>query len=262
MLRISLLFLLTSLSGLSLFGQNTDGKATPQHVEATLTLDKLSGNAVPVTTAGETQSLASGNQMQANVDADLIIYRRCLQLRDFATAVDAAWRYYTRSGIESFQDSILALYVQSANFAPAVMLASQITERQPQNAFAWEMLAMTRQTLGQKERALAAYEKVYFLKKQPYHLYQVASLQFQLERIGESRKNTQNLLNSKIPITESVKLISEKDSQDVPLLAAAYNLYGNLALYNKDKKAARTSFEKALELFPDFLLAKGNLDKL
>ena len=197
--------------------------------------------------------------MLPGTDRDLLIYRRCRRLRDFGTALDAAWRYYYRSGQESFQDSILALYVQSANFTSAIILASDLTEEQPQNAFAWEMLAMTRQALNQKEEAVIAYQQVWQLKKQAYHLYQVASLQFQLERIGECKQNCQQLLDMDIPAGEQVRLLQGKESQDVPLAAAVWNLKGNLALYKKDEKTARMAFEKALEIFPAFSLAKNNL---
>ena len=57
-------------------------------------------------------------------------------------------------------------------------------------------------------------------------------------------------------------IFSGKTEQTVPIQAAALNLRGNLELKLGKKKEARADFEKALELAPDFLLPKGNLEQM
>ena len=54
----------------------------------------------------------------------------------------------------------------------------------------------------------------------------------------------------------------QQGSQEVPMRAAAYNVKGICAMELNQEEAAKQNFNKAVELFPDFALAKGNLDAM
>ena len=56
--------------------------------------------------------------------------------------------------------------------------------------------------------------------------------------------------------------IPQNGSQDIVMKAAALNVKGICAMELNQEAAAKDNFAKALELAPEFVLAKGNLDNL
>ena len=56
--------------------------------------------------------------------------------------------------------------------------------------------------------------------------------------------------------------VNKNYNQNVSLKAAIAYVEGLIALSLEKKTEARTSFEKAIELFPDFVLAKSKLTTL
>ena len=54
--------------------------------------------------------------------------------------------------------------------------------------------------------------------------------------------------------------MADGSQQTVPVNAAAANLLGVLKMDAKNFVGAKTDFQQALKLFPDFAGAKGNLD--
>jgi hypothetical protein len=53
--------------------------------------------------------------------------------------------------------------------------------------------------------------------------------------------------------------LQDGQSQQVSLKAAAFNVKGIIGLELNQDDAAKQNFEEAIKLFPDFVLAKGNL---
>ena len=52
----------------------------------------------------------------------------------------------------------------------------------------------------------------------------------------------------------------QNGNQEVPMKAAALNVKGICAMELNQPDAAKDNFKKALEIDPDFALAKGNLE--
>jgi tetratricopeptide (TPR) repeat protein len=125
-----------------------------------------------------------------------------------------------------------------------------------------EMAAISKQSLGALKEALADYESLYKQKPDLYSLYQIATLQYQLKRYGESVISCDQIIAN--PESEKLEAsISMKGgSQKVPLRAAAHNVKGIIAMDLNQPEVAKLQFETALKLFPDFALAQGNLAAL
>lgn len=88
-------------------------------------------------------------------------------------------------------------------------------------------------------------------------------MQYSTKKYDESLKTLQKVekLNDsgKFKVTFS---INQNHTQQVELLAAIYYLKGLDAIELNQKPVAKVSFEKAIKIQPDFILAKDNLDKL
>src|SRR5690606_37866784 len=95
------------------------------------------------------------------------------------------------------------------------------------------------------------------------HLYQVAVLQFQIQRYGECQASIQRLVNDPRAEQEKVLInINQNTRQEVPLKAAALNVLGVMHLDQNDKEKAKQAFSQSLQVYPDFLLPKGNLEQM
>jgi len=191
------------------------------------------------------------------------VYDEAVKYNDLAVARTALYSMLaldpSRTGLK---DTLTYLYFSSNNHLQVILLGKEILEANPGKAEILELVAVSQQNLGREKDALESFEKLYSITKDPYHQYSIASLQYMLKRFGECSES----LNSIIASTDSLGVITISDnqgeSQQVPIKAAAFNMRGVVALEINQPEVARQNFQKALELFPGFLLAKANLEKV
>jgi len=161
------------------------------------------------------------------------------------------------------RDTLASLYFTSGGFRQCLAVASQLLSVDPKNVKMMELMAISYQNLGMAKEALEVYERLYPQSKSNYHLYQMAILQYALKRNGECNQTLQSLIlgadNEKDKVTVAV---NQQYSQEVPIKAAAYNVRGRLLFEQKMYAEAQASYEASLKIFPEFVLAKGNLDEV
>jgi tetratricopeptide (TPR) repeat protein len=90
----------------------------------------------------------------------------------------------------------------------------------------------------------------------------MATEQYQLKRYGECVASLDQIIASPESEKQKVNIRVQGGGQEVIMKAAAYNVRGICASDMGQKDAARENFSKALEIAPDFALAKGNLEAL
>lgn len=190
------------------------------------------------------------------------IYDQAAAYNDFVVARNALYGMIALQPEKNgLKDTLAYLYFSSNNYPQVIVLGKEILEAHPEKSEILEVVAVSEQNLGWHKNALESFEKLFAITKDPYHKYNIASLQYMLKRFGECSES----LNSIIGSTDSLGVVTisdnEGESQQVPLKAAAFNMRGVIALEINQLDVARQNFQKALELFPDFVLAKGNLDK-
>lgn len=121
------------------------------------------------------------------------------------------------------------------------------------------MAAISKQSLGALKESLAIM-KVY-TNKNPICIRFIKLLRYNIElkRYGESVISCDQIIAN--PESEKLEAsISMKGgSQKVPLRAAAHNVKGIIAMDLNQPDIAKQQFETAIKLFPDFVLAQGNL---
>ncbi len=202
----------------------------------------------------------SASQAQDAFNVQLEVYKTSLKYYDLQSAITSL---YTALAIKperkDLKDSLALIYFSGERYFQANVIAEEIIKDNPKRLDMLEMAAISKQSLGALKEALADYENLYKQKPDLYSLYQIATLQYQLKRYGESVISCDQI----IAIPESEKLeasISMKGgSQKVPLRAAAHNVKGIIAMDLNQPEVAKQQFETALKLFPDFALAQGNL---
>jgi len=190
-------------------------------------------------------------------------YKKALELADLNSAASAVLDILTMNENEThWQDSLALIYLNQQNFVSSASLAQQVLDKNPENMFMREISAYSFQGLGAAKQALEDYEKLYVANKNIQHGYQIATLQFNLGRFTECM-TTLNEVGSHPEAGESnVSLTFGNEQQKVPVSAAVLNMKGVVSKELNKKDEAIQFFEAAIKSFPEFALAKGNLEAM
>ncbi|MEN2992373.1 MAG: tetratricopeptide repeat protein [Bacteroidia bacterium] len=192
------------------------------------------------------------------------VYQQAQQYGDALTQIYALhWRLATEGASFALRDTLAQTYFQAGLFRQCISVVEELLRENPRNSALLELRALAYLYLQDQKNALDSYEKLYELTQSPLDLYQVITLQFNLQRYGECQANIDRLLAT--PESERLRVrISTPDgqSQEVPLRAAAWNVRGVLLRAQKEFSRAKAAFEEALKIYPEFVLAKGNLEDL
>jgi tetratricopeptide (TPR) repeat protein len=163
----------------------------------------------------------------------------------------------------SLLDSLAYMYFEYNQYTSCLLVCLDILKTNPDNIPALEMSAVAYDNLGLKDKALTSYESIYLRNNSIFTLYRIAVLQLDLDRHTESMTNVNILLEKQETKESKVSVNTEQGgSRQISLEAAVYNLKGLIEADQGNKEAARTSYQQALTLEPDFALAKSNLENL
>lgn len=194
----------------------------------------------------------------------LNLYRRALTYNDLGSAAYAINGYLYHGGNGTFNDTLALVYYNMNNLGGAYKLATEIHEKDAKNITALSLLADISGRAGEVKKSLEWYEKLIVLAPSPFNYYQLATKQFMLERNLECKQSLQKVIaDSARAKEEKVRLdIGEGYAEEVPSFAAAMNMLGALAYKEKDITKAKEWYEKAIIAFPDFVIAKQNLEEM
>ncbi len=189
------------------------------------------------------------------------VYKSALKNYDLQAATIALYNMQAlKPERTDLNDSLALLYFAGERYAQAYLIGEEILKTNPKRNDILELVAVSKQNLGLVKEALADYEKLYANEKSVFYLYQQATLQYQLKRYGECVASLDQILSSPEADKQNVNIRLQQGSQEVPMKAAAYNVKGICAMELNQEEAARQNFSEAIKLYPDFVLAKGNLD--
>lgn len=159
--------------------------------------------------------------------------------------------------------SLSYLYLERGQFASAAISAKDLTTLNPEHTGGMEILGISYENLGLQDKALEAYEDLYFKTSDYQTLYKVAFLQYQLGKFNESLQNADILLSK--PEADELKAVfqtTDEQQKEYPIRVALLNLKGMNAKGLALNDDARKYFEEALALAPDFKLAQDGLAEL
>jgi tetratricopeptide (TPR) repeat protein len=196
-------------------------------------------------------------------DVQQRVYKSALKNYDLQAATIALYQMIALKPEKAdLNDSLALLYFAGERYPQAYLVGEQILKADPKRNDMLELVAVSKQNLGMIKEALADYEKLYGADKSLYYLYQISTLQYQLKRYGECVASLDQIISNPESAQQKVNIVVQGGSQDVPMAAAAYNVKGICAMELNQEDAAKDNFNKALQSFPEFVLAKGNLDML
>lgn len=210
--------------------------------------------------AGTSDSAA----LAAKQNESMQIYHKALKYNDMSSAAYALVNYLNAGGNAVYQDSLAIVYYNMNNFSGAYKLANELYTADNKNIAALTLLADISGRGGETKTSLDWYEKLCPLSPSAYNFYQLASKQFVLERKLECMQSLQKVVSdSAEALKQSVSLeVNNGYYEQVPVLAAAYNMLGVLTYKDNNKTGAKDYYEKALKVAPNFVIAKQNVDAL
>jgi len=212
-----------------------------------------------------TMVLLSSTVRAQDFDTQMKVYATALKYYDLNVAVSALYNAMAlKPDRKDLRDSLALLYFAGERYGQAYTLGEEILKENPKRNDILEMVAVSKQSLGLIKDALADYEKLFAAEpKQIFYLYQIATLQYQLKRYGECVTSLDQIIANEASAKQNVNIRnSNNTSQSVPMKAAALNVKGIVAMDLNQDANAKEFFNQALQLFPDFALAKGNLATL
>jgi tetratricopeptide (TPR) repeat protein len=190
-------------------------------------------------------------------------YRTSLSFGDAVVAKQALYNMIAlKPENTKLKDTLAILYLNLGQVQQSLMLSKEIISTSADNLPILEIKAISEQNLGLSKDALATYENLYEKSKNIFHLYQIATLQYELKRLAECNQSVDQILGSPESEKNEININTGRQNQQqkVPLKAAAYNIKGVLAMDLNENAIAKASFEEALKIAPEFVLAKNNLE--
>lgn len=192
------------------------------------------------------------------------IYQMALKYDDLDVARYALYQMIAINPKDSLlKDTLAILYFKSSLFTQCILLSNTILQNNPGNAIILEIKAISEQNLELLKEALNDYEKLNALADNVLFWYRIAFLQYKLKRYGECENTIEQLLaNPEIDKQRINMTMADGSRQIVPLKVAALNMKGVVFVDMNKKDKAKIYFSKALNIFPDFILAMDNLKSL
>ncbi len=204
------------------------------------------------------------NKSSGEPDFDLQLYRKAITFGDYEVAKSALFNMIIRHPDSlNYLDSLVTLYFSLGQLPQCVFAGNQYLQKDTSNLSVMEMVALSYGQLGKNKESLDIYEKMFRSTGKIYYAYQTAVQQYYLKRIGECNQTIDIIIKDPESATDKIAIsVDQNTQQAVPLKAAALNMRGIIFKELSMTDKARASFEEALQVMPDFSLAKGNLDLL
>jgi len=189
-------------------------------------------------------------------------YQLAMRYNDPAAAKDALYQLMVRNPENlRYAELLQNLYFESGQYSSSALVALDLLQVDDKNVASLEIAAYSLEQLGALDKALPHFERLYLLGGDNFSLYKSGFLQYTLKKYQEAL-NSVNMLTKNSKADEKIGFPTvDGKSQEINMKAAALNLKGMIYLDQGSKVEAKTAFEEAISLEPNFELAKDNLKK-
>ncbi|MEO1438574.1 MAG: hypothetical protein AAFV80_23745, partial [Bacteroidota bacterium] len=208
-------------------------------------------------------SACTSNPSDLDKDNAKGAYEQARAVGDFQAA--SMWCYqliYLEPDERPWKDSLLNLLFIRRVWPVCETLGEDLLSLNEADTRVLGILGNAEKAQGKSAEAIAHFETLVQHSDLPIYRYELASLQYELERRKECKKNLELLLTNPATTNGKIELRYGTKRQTVSLKAAGLNLLGIVEKDYGQPDLAKGLFEQALAIEPDFDLAKGNLDAL
>ncbi|MCK0131130.1 tetratricopeptide repeat protein [Flavobacteriaceae bacterium F08102] len=199
---------------------------------------------------------------QSDTSVEKKMLAQSLKFGDDDVAVNSIYAIIAKEGANStYKDSLAYIYFQGRKFSSCFLVCADILSRDAEKLDILEMQAISLESIGAYDKAAQVYAKLTVKSNNNFHAYKLANLYFILKKYPEAMKAIEKAesLNDTGKVEVTFK-INKNYSQQVALLAAIANLKGLIYYEQEQLEEAKKSFQQALDIQGDFVLAKENLE--
>lgn len=161
----------------------------------------------------------------------------------------------------TYKDTLAYIYFNKRNYVSCFLVTQDLLKNKPGNLELLEMNAVSLESMGALEKALEAYENIFTKTNNNYQGYKLASVQFRMNKneaaLATIKKADQLPDDGKLIVTFQV---NENYNQKIGLKAAIAYLEGLISQSLNKIPEAKLSYERAVTISPDFVLAKSKLE--
>jgi tetratricopeptide (TPR) repeat protein len=184
----------------------------------------------------------------------LELYNKANDNKDVFTAIVALNEYLLNdSVVNNYHDSLAILYFLTGNFASGVIIGEKVMEKHPDNKRLAELMSEGYQKTNQYDKSIAITQKLFNDTKDYRYLYQVATLQFEDQKVKDCENTVAQILKDGLDSATTIEMSPGGLADIVPIEAACYNLKAMIEdQVNDDFATALKYFEKALKVYPAF----------
>ncbi len=184
-----------------------------------------------------------------------------LSYNDKEAAATAMYSIIAMEGEQStYKDSLAYMYFNDAKYISSFLVTNDILKYKPNNIELLEINAISIENMGALDKAVEVYSNLLSKTKNNYHAYKLATLQVATKKYVDAYKSIKgaDLLEDSGTIKVSFQ-VNKNYNQSVDLKAAIAYLEGIILLNMNKETEAKLSFMRAVNLFPDFVLAKSKI---
>jgi tetratricopeptide (TPR) repeat protein len=192
------------------------------------------------------------------------LFDKSMDNKDYSTAIVAAQMILIEDSTQtSYQDSLPELYAAMNNIEACAKTIDATLARHPKEEKFLQVKALVQQETGDYEGVFTTYNTLYETTQKLSYLYQIGTLHFSNGKLDEASKTVDMILAKAPNSTDSLDIfVNEQQKQKVPIMAAALNFKGYIYAQNRNLPEAKKFFEAAIKAFPDFVMARRNLQQI
>jgi len=203
-------------------------------------------------------------QTSNNIELQQKKIKLALSYNDKVAAASAMFSIIAMEGEQStYKDSLAYMYFNDAKYISSFLVTNDILKNKPDNIELLEINAISIENMGALDKAVEVYSNLLSKTKNNYHAYKLASLQVATKKFVDAYKSIKgaDLLEDSGTIKVNFQ-VNKNYNQNVDLKAAIAYLEGIILLNMNKETDAKLSLMRAVNLFPDFVLAKSKLTTL
>ncbi len=186
-------------------------------------------------------------------------YRFAQKVGDLNAAATALVGYLAENDDPAYLDTLMQIYILTGNNPSALAAGYILLEKGHASNTLLDRLAVIEKNVGLLDSAIVRYLTLYQKTADPVYAYELAGIYFQKQDFTSMEKQLDRIFNDPKAHQRKVSIIIQQQPQEIPLLAAAYNLRGYYFLNKGDIDKAEADFQQALKAAPQFPLPQNNL---
>jgi tetratricopeptide (TPR) repeat protein len=191
------------------------------------------------------------------------LYKTSYDLKDIPTAITAVQLILTHDSTNALRDSLPSMYLAMQNIDACLATTEDALKRHPQNEEYTKYKMLCLEQMGNADELFTLAKSLYNKTGKAEYIYKIASVQLVSGKFDEASKTINEMMEKYKNTKDSVDIfIDQSQSQRVPIIAACWNMKGYLYIQTQKYQQAGEAYQKAIQTFPDFVMARRNLQQL